>query len=127
MNPDLANYVVRYYPSLMTDVERRAYSHLAGTMKATMGRDDPAAQREALKHRVFHRTLTDDPEVLGLCKDGMQSFRARTAARILADHQKELLLNYCPRCHELARTPTAKQCRFCGLDWHSNNQTARED
>lgn len=123
MNPELACYLVRYYPNFMTDVERCTYSHLAGTMKSTMGRDDPAAQREAMNHRSFHRMPTSDPEVLALSKDGMLSFRAQTAARILADHQKELFLNCCPRCQELARTPTAKQCRFCGFDWHSENRT----
>jgi len=125
MNPDLAYYVVEYYFNLMNDVERRAYNHLAGTMKATKGRDDLAAQREAINHRSFHRLLTSDPQVLELTKDGMQAFRTRVAARILVDHEKELRLNYCPQCQKLARTPNARQCRFCGYDWHSEIRDQR--
>ena len=127
MSPELAYYVVRYYPGLMNETERRAYSHLAGVMKATRGRDDVTAQQEAMRHQHFYHGLSDDPEVLELSKDGMQAFRARTAGRILEDHSHHVLLNYCPRCHELARTPKAKQCRFCGFDWHSAGQGTRED
>jgi uncharacterized C2H2 Zn-finger protein len=27
-------------------------------------------------------------------------------------------VNRCPRCGEVAKTPKAKQCRFCKHDWH---------
>jgi ribosomal protein L40E len=92
-----------------------------------MGRDDAAAQQEALREEHYHHWVTDDPEVLKLTKNGMLEFRARTATRILADHRKEVFLNLCPRCHELARTPKAQQCRSCGYDWHAADQITRED
>ena len=119
MNPDLAYYVVRYYPNLMTPVEWRANMHLISTMKATLGRDDIAAQQEAVKQKDYWCWASDDPEVLQLTSSGMQIFRARTATRILSDHGSEVFLNYCPHCHELARTPTAQQCRFYAYDWHA--------
>ena len=119
MKPEFAYYVVRYYPQFMTDVERRANSHLAGTLKATLGRDDTAAQREAMQDRLYRRWMSEDPAVLELTKGGMQAFRERTAARILTDHSTEVALNNCPRDYELARTPRAQQCRSCGFDWHS--------
>lgn len=28
----------------------------------------------------------------------------------------------CPHCGEQLRTPLAKQCRFCGSDWHDEDQ-----
>ena len=118
MNPNLAYYVVRYYSNFMTDVERRANGHLMGTMKATLGRDDALAQQEALGEKQYGRWVTDDPQVLALAKNGMQEFRVRTATRILADHSGEVFLNFCPRCHEIARTPRAQQCHVCGYDWH---------
>jgi hypothetical protein len=121
MNPQLAYYVVRYYHNLMTDVESRANSHLMATLKATHGRDDLAAQQEAKQKEFYDRMLSEDPEVLALSKEGLQTFRMRTATRILKDHSTEVFLNCCPQCHGLARTPTAKQCRFCGFDWHPAN------
>ena len=30
----------------------------------------------------------------------------------------------CPYCGERLRTPVAKQCRFCLLDWHDENNLA---
>jgi hypothetical protein len=119
MNPDLAYYVVRYYSNLMTDAEHRAHRHLIGVLKATMGRDDAAALQEAKQSKIFSRVLSNDPEVLELSTNGILAFRARTAARILEGHGKEVFLNHCPLCHVLARTPKAQQCRSCGYDWHS--------
>lgn len=39
------------------------------------------------------------------------------AERLMKDHGNKIL-NTCPRCEKLARTPLAKQCRHCGFDWH---------
>ena len=118
MNSDLAYYVVKYYPNLMTELEWRTNLHLIYVTKATMGRDDVAAQQEAFQEKQHNRWVTNDPEVLKLAKGGMQEFRACIATRILEEHGSEVFLNYCSRCHELARTPKAQQCHSCGLDWH---------
>jgi len=40
------------------------------------------------------------------------------AALIIDKHSKKVFFNYCMDCGRLARTPQAKQCRYCGLDWH---------
>lgn len=127
MNPHLIRYVMSYYSSFMNEVERRAYSHLGGTMKATMGCSDDGAQQEARHNRMFARFLSDDRLVLQLTSQGYQAFAERTANRVFVEHENDIFLNLCPRCHELARTPTAKQCRFCGFDWHPANQSAREN
>jgi hypothetical protein len=127
MNSTLTNYLIKYYGYLMSELEKRAYSHLAGTMKATKGRSDLHAQQEARRHESFSRLLCDDPDVLRLTAGGYESFAEQIAQRILAEHREKILLNLCPRCHELARTPEAQQCRFCGFDWHPVNQTTREN
>jgi hypothetical protein len=106
----------------MTEVERRAHRHLMSTMKATLGRSDAGEQEEARRHTVHSRWLSDDPEVLQLTSDGVQGFAERTANRLLAEQRDAVFLNYCPRCHELARTPKAQQCRFCGHDWHHTSE-----
>jgi hypothetical protein len=118
MSSNQASYAINYYGHLMTKPEKRAYSQLAGTMKATMGRSGLQAQREARSDGKFSRWLCNDPEILRLTRDGYESFVQRTADRILAESREKVFLNCCPRCHELARTPKAQQCRFCGFDWH---------
>lgn len=118
LNSRVAYYVVHFHAELMTDAERKAQRHLFGTMKATMGRSDEMAQREAQNDKIHSRMLSAETSVLNLAKDGYQRFQLTTAARILRDSGDKVLFNFCPACGELARTPTAKQCRYCGHDWH---------
>lgn len=110
----------------MTLREKAAYSHLAAAMKATLGRSDTTAQEEARRDEVFSKWVTDDPEVITIAKDGYQAFVEGTAARILSENKNDVFLNNCPRCHELARTPKAKHCRFCGFDWHAATQITHD-
>ncbi len=119
LTPEVAHYVLRFHYELMTEAERKAQRHLFATMKATMGRSDVAAQKEAQTSRTHSKFLFDDRDVLGLAAEGYEAFALRTAARILQERGGEVRLNRCPRCGELARTPTAKQCRLCGHDWHA--------
>lgn len=105
--------------------EKATYKHLTGAMKATLGRSAGAAQ-ETRSSVAFAGWLSDDPEARWLAKDGYDPFVEKTAERILAGDKERVFLNYCPRCHELARTPKAQQCRFCGFDWHPANQSTRD-
>ena len=109
-------YVVNYFGHLMTQPERAAYWHLTATIKATH-RDDAAAQEEAMSNKINARFLSADPEVLRLASVGWQQFLKTTAQRILSEHADQVFLNCCPRCGRLAKTPRAKQCRFCRHDW----------
>lgn len=118
MSREAASYILHYYGRLMTKEERGAYSHLVATMKATNGRSDAAAQEQAKLSRIYSKSLSNNPEVLRLAHDRCESFVWRTAARILREHEQTLSFNLCPKCGGLARTPTARQCGFCGFDWH---------
>jgi len=121
MDRHLAVYVLTYYSRFMTGREQLANRHLMGTAKVTHGRSDLAAQQEARDSRPHLRDLfSDDPEVLELARDGAESFVQRTAERILAAHADEIQINRCPRCGEVAKTPKARQCRFCRYDWHES-------
>lgn len=114
-----AGYVIQYYRHLMTPQEWRADGHLRATTKLRYGRILKAAQLEAgsSPHTICEH-LSTDPEVLKLVREG-HAFTMRTAQRILDEHRDEIAFNYCPRCGALARTPKARQCRFCRHDWHS--------
>lgn len=123
MGDDEARYVFQNYGHLMTRQEQMAFSHLGGTMKATLGRSDRAAQEEVRAGSThLCKFLSDDPDVLRLARDGYDAFVLQTGQRILKEHQGEILLNCCPRCNALARTPRARQCRFCGHDWHTETR-----
>jgi hypothetical protein len=47
VDADIKCYVFHYHPQLMNAQERAAKRHLFGTVKATNGRSDAAAQTEA--------------------------------------------------------------------------------
>ncbi len=103
----------------MTEKEKLVNRHLFGTQKAVQARSDVAAQQEAKtgpKH--LRNFLSNDPEVLELTREGMESFVLRTAQRILDDHASDVFTNRCPRCGEVTNTPKARQCRACRHDWH---------
>ncbi len=119
LTPEIANYVIHFHSSLMTDVESKARAHLVATMKATKGRSDEQAQHQARSHPGFSKWIASDELVLQLAKDGYQNFQLQTAARILRDSGDKVFFNLCPACGKLARTPTAKQCRHCHHDWHA--------
>ena len=59
LNFELAYYVVHFHSHLMSDPEIKAQRHLFATMKATMGRSDEAAQREAQKDKIHSRSLVN--------------------------------------------------------------------
>lgn len=95
MKTDEAKYVFAYYGHLMTQHELLAYRHLVGTAKASRGRSDVEAQEEA-KGSVFlslQEMLSDDPSVLALARDGLETFILRTGQRILHDHRDQIVLN----------------------------------
>ena len=117
-SPQVAYYVVRFHSHLMNDAERKAQLHLLATMKATRGRSDETAQHEAQNNKIYSRMLSTEPNVLSLAKDGSEQLQLTTAARILKDSADKVFFNCCPACGELARTPSARQCRYCGYDWH---------
>lgn len=119
MDTDQAAYVFRYYGHLMNEQERMAYRHLTGTLKATHGRSDVAAQAEARSGpRHLREMLSNEETVLRLASDGYQAFIMRTAERIFNEHRSQIELNNCPQCGRLALTPKARQCRYCRHDWH---------
>lgn len=119
MDGEKARYVLRYYGHLMTTPERLAQRHLIGTAKATHGRTDTLAQREAENSsHPARELLSKDPNVLQLVSDGLAAFEVRTAQRVLDEHSSEVVFNCCPRCGALANTPKARQCRTCRHDWH---------
>lgn len=106
----------------MTKKGHLAHRHLVGTAKAMRGLTDVASQAEARKNAslVYRDMLSNDPDVLGLTSEGLDAFVERVSQRILGDHRHEVGFNNCPQCGALARTPKARQCRFCGFDWHGN-------
>jgi hypothetical protein len=54
-----------------------------------------------------------------LMQRGMDGFKRELVSRIWVNYDGDLGLNCCPQCGKVARTPWAKQCRFCFYKWHN--------
>ena len=114
MNEETAHYLINYFPQLMTTAEKLLWKHIIATDKlASVTRDEfrQHVQRWMEEHRLL---VHDEAQLI----DGVDTFYLTTARRIYQEHGGEQLLNNCPRCDRLARTPLARQCRHCGHNWH---------
>jgi hypothetical protein len=117
MEHELADYIFNYCHEFYNEKERKAMDHYFGQAKFRGWPDNASPQMEKAKERF----RTDDSEALKLLEGGYAKFIMKTAERIYEEHKSELILNLCPKCNRISRTPTAKQCRFCGHDWHEKN------
>jgi hypothetical protein len=111
--PELADYIFNYCGKYFWEEERLANIHLEALLKSSNSVN--TAMYKFLKERG---RITTNEETLALAKDGFEAFKARVTERIFKEHGHELKLNLCPKCGKVARTPRAKQCRFCFHDWH---------
>ncbi|MCF6401456.1 hypothetical protein L3C95_01140 [Chitinophaga filiformis] len=63
--------------------------------------------------------ISDEPVILDMIADGPHELKRRVVERIWREHKDVLPLNLCPKCNLIARTPLARQCRFCKHSWHA--------
>lgn len=111
---EVANYIIKYYFSLLSLPQKAALKHHRHALKFHEMPDSNVRQQLYVKFNW----LSDDPDVLGLLDEGYVNFILNCAQQILKDHPEQVHINLCPQCKKLARTPDAKQCRWCGSDWH---------
>lgn len=106
--PELIGYIYDYYQRFQTAEESDATrAFIYGYVK------------EPLRSEIIKRGWFSDTEhTKGIITTGFESFKRNVAERIFNEHYDELDLNLCPQCGKIARTPQAKQCRFCLHDWH---------
>lgn len=111
--PELLDYIFKYCGKYFWKSEILANKHLFGLDKSHHGLN--TVMYKTLKEKDV---ISTDKDVLELTKDGYEAFKIKVATRIYNEHKDELNLNLCPKCFKIARTPRAKQCRFCFQKWH---------
>src|SRR5688572_21499233 len=106
---ELTEYIWAHYARFFTPVESKAAWAVFAEGKAAVG-------SKAVAEFIWKRHgLADDPAVMEELKDGVEAFRRRTAQRILRDHGDEILINRCPQCQRIVKSPKAQQCLWCGF------------
>lgn len=111
MDKEKIHYIITYFSNLMTTDEKLALKHQMFTYKTA----DNQKMRKILTEKGW---ISSEPEILEFLKNGHQQFEMNIVKRILAETPNEVFFNNCPKCGRLARTPYAKQCRYCSYSWH---------
>lgn len=111
MTEELKNYLISYCIEWRLPEETRALRRLSLSK-------EERERRSALESPISERMYGfNDEKTNALVCLGWEELLIVMANRILAQHEKEVI-NNCPKCGKLARTPKAKQCRYCQFDWH---------
>ncbi|UTX49311.1 hypothetical protein [Chryseobacterium sp. MA9] len=111
MNREIIDYIIKYFSELMTDHEKLALKYHMYTSKSS----ENAKLRRIMTERGW---INSDPEIMDLLKKGYEDFEHNTVNHIMTETREKVFLNNCPKCDKLARTPYAKQCKYCGYNWH---------
>ncbi|HEX8020516.1 hypothetical protein [Mucilaginibacter sp.] len=113
MTAEEVSYIIWYFSDLIDSREAIALSHYNFSDEYKTGPDSKARRWLIKKGKI-----TEDPEILRLLDNGYVQLRLSAAENVLKNHPGKVFFNRCKICGKLARTPRAKQCRFCGHDWH---------
>ncbi len=114
---ELADYLWHNYGRFYSDNENLA----ARTLLAEQKMASPNMSQSM--RRVMQRGWVSrgNPEVDRLLTNGATEFKIRAAERVMETHANELFVNRCGLCGQVVATPRAKQCLWCGHDWHSES------
>lgn len=112
MDQDTIQYIITYFSNLMTHDEKLALRYHIYTYKTS---NNPQFKK-ALDDKGW---INSDPKIIALLQNGYDEFELNVAQRILTETPEKIFFNDCPQCNRLARTPFAKQCRYCGYSWRN--------
>jgi len=59
-----------------------------------------------------------DPRIDAIVERGYEGFSRNVTGRVMGERGDQVILNRCPKCSRIVRTPKAKQCLWCFHDWH---------
>ena len=111
---ELTKYVWDNCGQLLTEFELRVGRAITARAKAAASQ---SAEMAGVLNKIWGEV--GDPAVETALADGPEIFRRRVRDRLLSEHAAEIFINRCPSCGRVVRTPLARQCFWCGFDWHS--------
>lgn len=111
----LRAFVAKHCRHFMTPLERRTTEYSV-PLTSDVSHDKFRRLYHHLEQRDGH---VDDAETVAAF-DFSETAREKNAVdRVIRECYYDLPLNRCPKCARLVRTPIAKQCLWCGHDWHN--------
>jgi len=111
---ELWKYIGRWYNHLFTEDER--FGPTAQRLRELVPDASPSDIKAILTER--HGGKGESLPVVRQLQHEVDKLTRRTMDRICREHTDELFINRCPECGRIVVSPTAKQCLWCGNDWH---------
>ena len=108
---ELYRYLTEHLSSMLTDQERRIARAFLGEAKAANSSENMAAMLRK------NMCSPDDKTVQSWLRTGRRPFAATVLARLEQD-DPTFRVNRCAECQCIVATPVARQCFWCGHDWH---------
>ncbi len=106
-------YIDSYWHWHMTEFEKRCESIGAIREKAKV------SSFRSLDQRSAKAWTSADDAVRSALSSGLNAFLEGVRTRIFDEFGAgTLVVNRCPRCGRVVRTPRARQCLWCAHDWH---------
>ncbi|MCB9894894.1 MAG: hypothetical protein H6839_10625 [Planctomycetes bacterium] len=104
----LRHYIVENYRQLLNERERQIFSGWLIRRKSEASGKSAEEYFDDAEAGTLAAALGDDP-------DGKLEHVAQT---VLRRHASEVFVNRCPACGRIVASPKARQCLWCGEDWH---------
>ncbi|MHC5541289.1 DUF6794 domain-containing protein [Singulisphaera rosea] len=105
----LTRYLLQHYRHLLSADELELLNHEGWFTVG--GPDDP--------DRLGVARLSAPPALRERVGRGLRALYEELVERMLREHSAEIIINRCPSCKQVCRTPKARQCWECGHDWHA--------
>lgn len=118
MNKEIAQYICTYFSHLLSAADKHDSQLLSYQFPTFKPELQPLNTEKLIIVYEQNGWTTENINDLNLLSYGDKNFHIRKAAKILIEANDKVYFNKCPKCHQLTRTPYAKQCRFCKYDWH---------
>jgi hypothetical protein len=107
-------YVALFWTRYLGEYDKRCYDFGLRLAKAQDQPESPWGQQVLAE---WQRCA--DQGVREALADGFPHLQERLWQKVLVCFRtSKLLVNRCPKCNRVVRTPRARQCLWCGNDWH---------
>jgi ribosomal protein L40E len=113
MNEELKKYLLEQCRDWMAPEEIKALNRIGFTENG----EEVTRRGELVEFKMEAMYGFADDKTSELVAMGRKRMEIEIAMRLL-NRSIDEVINNCPKCGRLARTPRAKQCRQCGYDWH---------
>lgn len=117
---ELDRYVRRNFIHLLHEDELELYRDMLLKEKiepASTG-DVQEQLRKQLAHGIHRLSKGEAIEGIALLFGDLAQEHKKRIDPLIQELKQKLVPNRCPKCNKIVRTPEARQCLWCGADWH---------